>query len=824
MKDTNSVTQKHAFDVAEAESNILEIVLPVVGMTCANCGAIIERNIAKLPGVTLAQINFSGETLRLHIQPRTINVSKIRKKIEYLGYKIPVLVRYFALPYSDSPSDRHIFEKKLNQPSFAELAGYSINVLQGRLNIEVPVTGVPWEPIKKKLLDLGMKIIDTQTADENFEYLEEKRQARLLYSAIGFALPLFVLSMARDFSLFTLPISHFSQNVIFMLLATPVQFWIGADFYKGAYKSVRSGSANMDTLVALGSSVAFFYSLSVLNNPHQHVYFETAAMIITLIKVGKYLESKAKRKTGEFLKSIVQLVPKKARVSQDGMEKLMPLGDIKPGDIIHLRPGEKVPLDCKVQRGSGTMNFAVVTGESLPVEVTSGSSLYAGVLNIDGHIEAIVERSEEEGLLGQIIKMVSIAQASKAPIQKYADEISKYFVPAVILLSILTFAFWIVLDDYQHALIRMVAVLVVACPCALGLATPTAIAVALGAGAKMGLFFKSSESIQNLSQVNVVCFDKTGTITEGNLRLTEIIPESPYTENEFLSVIASLENGSEHPIGKAIVREAKARQLPLELTTQFKAHPGGGIAATMAEKNYLVGHPEFLQDQHIVINAYLLDRVESLRSEGKTVVGLSENDKILGFVALADAVRSNSAEVIKKLKTFLTLYLMTGDHKNVAQQVAKKVGIDHVTAQLKPKEKLQQIKDLQNEGNIVAMIGDGINDAPALAKANVGIAMGGGTDVALSSADITLVTNDLSRLSQAFTLSKFTMKIIKQNFLWAFIYNITLIPLAAGVLFFLPSTLPLWMRELHPIMAALAMSFSSISVVLNSLRINRFSA
>ncbi len=800
----------------------IELVLPVVGMSCANCAANIERGVGKLPGVTLAQVNFSGETLRVKMQSKTTNVAKVKKKVTDLGFKIPILVRSFSLPVLDSPSDRHIFEKRLDTPSFAMLAGYSINVLQSTLNIEVPVTGVAWEPIKQKLLSLGLKILDSgEISSGNFEAQEEKRQAKLLYLAISLTLPLFILSMARDFGLFNLPISHFAQNIIFMLLATPVQFWVGADFYKGAFKSIRAGSANMDALVALGSSVAYFYSLSVLRSHDQHVYFETAAMIITLIKVGKYLESKAKRKTGEFLKSLVKLIPKDARIMFEGAEKVVPVADLKPGDTVILRPGEKVPLDCLVTRGRGAMNFSVVTGESIPVDVEPGTALYAGVLNIDGHVEATVERSEEEGLLGQIIKMVSIAQASKAPIQKLADEISKYFVPAIILISLLTFVTWLVIDGYQHALIRMVAVLVVACPCALGLATPTAIAVALGVGAKMGVLFKNSEAIQKLSEVDTLCFDKTGTITTGNLEVTNIFPTQPGTEKEFLAKLASVEQGSEHPVAKAIMNEVKRRELLLEPIHEFKAHPGGGAAAAINENKYYVGSPEFLGEQKVVISAEVSAQIEKFRDSGETVIVLSENGAVLGVVSLADGVRPDAKTALAKLKSSLQLYLMSGDHKNVAERVSKTVGIEHTLAQLKPKDKLNQIKSLQSDGHIVAMVGDGVNDAPALAKADVGIAMGGGTDVALSSADVTLLTNDLSRLSPAFDLSKYTIKIIKQNFIWAFIYNITLIPLAAGALYFLPQSVPSWLRELHPIMAALAMSFSSISVVLNSLRINR---
>lgn len=736
------------------------ITLPVTGMTCANCAANIERAVKKLaPGIVDASVNFATERLSVTYIPGAAEIDDVVAAVRKAGY------------------DAILTDDALDED-------------------------------------------DAEAAARRAEILD---QTRKFVVGVIFSVPLFLWSMGRDFNLLG-PWSHTSWvNWVFLVLASPVQFYTGWDYYIGGIKSLKNRSANMDVLVAMGSSVAYFYSLSLLIFPAlgEHVYFETSAVIITLIKLGKMLESRTKGRTGGAIRKLMGLRPKTASIIKDGVEKEIPITRVAVGDVVLVRPGEQIPVDGTVVSGESTVDESMLSGEPIPVDKMPGDPVVGGTINGEGLLEFTATRVGKETALAQIIRLVQEAQGSKAPIQALADRVAAVFVPVVIGLAILTFLLWWgITGAFVPAMIRLVAVLVIACPCALGLATPTAIMAGTGKGAEKGILFKNSEALETANKLDTLVLDKTGTITQGKPAVTDIHTFKPdeMSKSAVLQMAASVETGSEHPIGKSIVADADAKGLSIFKPDHFRAFRGFGVEGRIQGKQVRLGKPKWFLESGIDM-APAEDLITSLQSEGKTVMVLVHDDRLCGLVAVSDTLKPESKSAIQTLQSEnLKVVMLTGDNQLAARAIAASVGIDDIVAEVRPEEKSEQIRALQKQGQRVGMVGDGINDAPALAQADVGLAIGTGTDVAMETADVILSSGSLTGIPRAIILSRRTMQTVKQNLFFAFFYNIVLIPVAAGIL--APfDTFPAFMRQLHPILAALAMAMSSISVVTNSLRL-----
>jgi Cu+-exporting ATPase len=651
---------------------------------------------------------------------------------------------------------------------------------------------------------------------------EARKLFRSLLVGLLFTIPLFVLSMGRDFA-FLGSWSHAGWvNWIFFGLALPVQFYTGWGYYAGAFKSLRNGIANMDVLVALGSSTAFFFSVAVLLRPglSPHVYFETSAMIITLIKVGKALEARAVGRASLAIRKLMDLAPKVAhRLGEDGSENDVPAEHLRPGDRVAVRPGESVPVDGTVLSGHSSVDESMLTGEPIPKDRKEGDKVFGGTVNQEGRLELRAEDVGERSVLARIVRLVRQAQTSKPPIQRLADRVSAVFVPAIVVVAGVTFAvWWSVGGDFVPAMIRTVAVLVIACPCALGLATPTAIMVGTGRGAGLGILFKNGEALETANKLTTVLFDKTGTLTRGKPVLTDWLP-APGAGDHTLSLVASAESGSEHPVARAVVEGARDRGVSFSAPEALESVPGFGLRATVEGRALRVGKIGWFEGAGLLPEG-LSDRGEELAGLGKTVIVAEVDGRVEGILAVADEEKPGAAEAVARLRALgIESVMLTGDNERSAGAVAKKVGIERFIAGVLPEGKAKILEASRAEGNVVAMVGDGINDAPALAAADVGMAMGGGTDVAMEASDVTLVGGDLGGVVQAVALSRATLRTIRENLFWAFFYNVVLVPLAAGVFIGVPF-LPGFLRELHPAMAAGAMAFSSLTVVLNSLRLS----
>jgi len=644
---------------------------------------------------------------------------------------------------------------------------------------------------------------------ERMQKAEIKQIRNLFITSLVFALPAFIIGMVLMWLGVMVPYKEY----ILWLLATPVQFYVGSQFYKGMWHSLKNKTANMDTLIAVGTSAAYFFSVYViLFNPKIGQYFETSAILITLVMLGKYLEALARGKTSEAIKKLMGLSPKTATVIRKGKEMKISVDDVLVGDIVLVRPGEKIPVDGKVIEGDSSVDESMITGESIPVEKRKGDLVVGATINKHGSIRFIATKVGENTTLSQIIKLIEEAQGKKAPIQRFADTVSAYFVPIVIAISIVTFLAWIFIlgKPVSFALITAVAVLVIACPCALGLATPTAIMVGTGKGARKGILIKGGDALETAQKIRYVVFDKTGTITKGTPELTDILPVASNKADNILKICASIEKASEHPLADAIVKKAKDKHIVLQKATAFKAIPGHGISAKIGANTYLFGNKKLMATGKVNINTIQKNLAE-LESRGKTVMMLAEGKKIIGIIAVADTIKETSKEAVARLKDMhLDVYMITGDNERTAKAIAAQAGIDNVFAEVLPQDKAMYVKNLQKKGK-VAMVGDGINDAPALAQADIGIAMGSGTDVAMETGNIVLMRNNLSDVPKAIMLSRRTMSKIKQNMFWALFYNVLGIPIAAGVLY--PWTG--WL--LSPIIAGGAMALSSVSVVSNSL-------
>jgi Cu+-exporting ATPase len=786
-----------------------QVNLPITGMTCANCAANIERNLKKMPGISEANVNIATERASVSFDGDQIPVDEILKKIRDIGYGVPVNSVDFPVTGMSCVNCAMNIERALKKKVPGVLSA-SVNFATERVavryissltNPEQMVAAI--EKAGYGAVLPGEEVEDAELAARNAEIRD---QTKKFLVGILFTVPLFFLSMGRDFNIIGAWAQSAWVNWLFLVLATPVQFYTGYDYYVGGTKSILNMSANMDVLVAMGSSVAYFYSLAVLLFPllGGHVYFETSAVIITLIKLGKMLESRTKGKTGGAIRKLIGLRPKTAVILEDGKEKEVNLSTVNAGDFIIVRPGESIPVDGRIMEGSSSVDESMLTGEPLPVDKSPGDRVTGGTMNVQGRLKFQATAVGKDTALARIIRMVQEAQGSKAPIQALADRVAAVFVPSVIGMAIVTFILWWVLGgEFVPAMIRMVAVLVIACPCSLGLATPTAIMAGTGKGAEKGMLFKNSRALETAANLDTLVLDKTGTVTLGKPSVVRIISyDSSKGEEEILRLGASVERGSEHPLGKAIVREAEKRGLELFEPEGFMASGGFGVQAIIEGVKVLVGKPRWFEELNVNTDRAKGD-VDSLQSQGKTVM-LVVTDRVAGLIAVADVLKPESVEAVQELHRLgLKVVMLTGDNTRTAGAIALELGVDEIVAEVLPEEKTEKIKLFQEKNAKVGMVGDGINDAPALAQADVGMAIESGS---------------LKGIGRAIRLSKETMRTIRQNLFWAFIYNIILIPIAAGILYPF-EMLPLFLRQLHPILAAFAMAMSSITVVSNSLRL-----
>ncbi len=817
--------------------------LSITGMHCANCAFTVERSLKKAEGVTDAAVNFATEQASVLFDPATVKPADLVKRVEDAGYgvvtarvELPITGMTCANGSTElaevcAATVERTLNKKVNGVVRA-----TVNLATERATVEyIPGVATVADMIRA-IEEAGYSVV--QVAGSTGEPLEDVEarareaeiadQTRKFWVGVAFALPLFLLSMARDLGFLGMWAHAPWVDWLFLAMATPVQFYTGWDYYVGSYHALRNRTANMDVLVAMGSSVAYVFSLVVLilRPEGQHVYFETSAVIITLIKLGKLLEARAKGRTGQAIRRLMGLRPKTARVVRDGAEADVPVEQVRVGDVVVVRPGERIPVDGVVLEGNSAVDESMLTGEPLPVDKSPGNEVVGATINKQGLLKFEATRVGAETALANIIRLVQEAQGSKAPIQRLADQVAGVFVPAVIIIAFLTFAvWWIAGGDFTTAMIRLVAVLVVACPCALGLATPTAIMVGTGKGAEAGILFKNSAALETAHRLQVVVLDKTGTLTVGKPAVTDVVTGDQRLEigdSGLLRLAASAERGSEHPLGQAVVSAAEARELLLADPQNFEAVAGKGIRAQVEGHAVLVGKPTWIEAEGISLDK-LAAEIERLQAEAKTAVVVAVDGKAAGALGIADTLKEGSAEAVAQLRQLgLQTVMLTGDNQRTAEAIAAEAGIDEVVAEVLPADKAALVRAYRDTPLRVAMVGDGINDAPALAQADVGIALGTGTDVAMETADVTLMRGDLRVVPQALALSRATMRTIKQNLFWAFFYNVILIPIAAGVLTLLPwDWIPAILRQLHPVLAAFAMAFSSITVVSNSLRLRR---
>ena len=805
-----------------------QVIIPITGMSCANCAMNIERSLKKLEGILSVNVNFASENASITYDPDRVGLKDIIRAIHDAGYGVATISVELPITGMSCANCAMNIERAL-KTKVPGILDASVNFASEYAHVKYLPSITDLDDIVSSIEGIGYKVIRDEGMEEDAELLARKReiQNQMIRFLVGviFAGPLFILSMGRDFGLLGQWVNATWVNYLFLALATPVQFYTGWDFYTGGWKSLKSGTANMDVLVALGSSIAYFYSLGVLIFPAlgPHVYFETSAVIITLIKLGKLLEARTKGKTGRSIRKLMGLRPKSATLIVDGKEVEVSINRIKVGDTLLVRPGERIPVDGKVIEGASSVDESMLTGEPLPVGKAIGDTVVGGTVNEDGYLKVEATRVGKDTTLAHIIRLVQEAQGSKAPIQNLADKVASIFVPSVIGIAIFSFLiWWIVGGNFVPAMVRMVAVLIIACPCALGLATPTAVMAGTGKGAEKGILFKNAEALQMSTELDTIVMDKTGTITMGKPSVTDIktIDGNPGGEEDLLKLVASLERRSEHPLAKAVVTEAEKRGIDLLEPQEFHVSKGLGVEGLINDLRVMAGKPVWFRERGIE-SQEIEKHITTLQEQGKTVILIGLNGRIAGLIGISDTIKPEAPDVIDRLKRKnLKIVMLTGDNKRTAQAIASRLNIDEIVPEVLPDEKRLKIKELQDRGQKVAMVGDGINDAPALAQADVGMAIGTGTDVAIETGDVILASGNLVGVSRAIELGRRTMRTIKENLFWAFFYNVVLIPVAAGILYPF-SHVPNFLRQLHPMLAALAMAMSSITVVSNSLRLYR---
>ena len=831
------------------------IALPVTGMTCANCANTIERTLKKTPGVTSASVNFTNEHAQIEFDPTQVKPTELIARVRKAGYDVTLAHTELPLLGMTCVNCANTIERTLKKlPGMSNIAvNYaseraSVDYVPGAVGIADMVTAVRKAGYDVPTNGQQSAVSDQPDVEQAAREADIADRQKRMTVGLAFAIPAFILSMSRDFGLLAkllgpnfapmspstlsgmehaMPVEYSIINWILLALTLPVMLYTAKPFFVHGYKALRNGAANMDVLIALGSGVAFAYSLLTLFGVFKgHVYFETAAMIAALISIGKYIEAKAKGRTSAAIKSLMNLAPKTARVIRLGQQIDLPIQQINVGEVILVKPGERIATDGIVIEGRSAVDESMITGESVPRDKKPGDNVIGATVNKEGLLKFEASKVGKDTALANIIRLVEQAQGSKAPIQALADKVSAIFVPAVLIIATLTFVGWLLVGralgapaPFETALINAISVLVIACPCALGLATPTAIMVGMGKGAENGILFKSSAALEKAAEITTAVLDKTGTVTQGKPTVTDVLllGPQPISADRLLTIAASAEKGSEHPLAQAIVQAAEAKNLKTLPLQKFSAVPGKGLTAYVDSQQVSVGNLALMQQHGVLVDENAARQLVVLQDVGKTAMFVAINNALTGIIAMSDTIKEGSAQAIDTLKqSGVRAVMLTGDNARSAQAIAQQAGVSEVIADVLPDQKAEKVKALQavnanGKAGVVAMVGDGINDAPALAQADVGMAIGTGTDVAMEAADVTLISGDIRKVAQAIALSKLTVRGIKQNLFWAFFYNVILIPIAIAGIF----------QQFGPILAAGAMAFSSLFVVGNSLRLRK---
>ena len=805
----------------------------ITGMTCTTCARTIAKGLSHTPGVKQANVNFASEKASLEYDPAKVDLGKIKDAVSQLGYGVATKKSVFPVGGMTCASCVARVEEALS--SVPGVVSANVNLASEKATVDY-LEGTSVADMRRAVQDAGYELGPeaqaladvTSAAQREIRALRDKFIIAAVFAAV-----IMILGFAPAFA---------GRPYLMWALATPVQFWAGLRFYRGAWGALKHKTSDMNTLIAVGTSVAYFYSMIAVVAPglfttdilEPHLYFDTSAMITALILLGRFLEARARGQTSEAMKKLIGMQPKTAVVIREGGQQEIPVEEVQAGDLILVRPGERIPVDGTVREGHSSVDESMITGESIPVEKKVGDEVIGATINKTGSFQIEASKVGKDTTLARIVRMVEEAQGSKAPIQRLADVIASYFVPAVIGIAIVTFIVWYLVGPppaLTFALLNFVAVLVIACPCALGLATPTAIIVGTGKGAERGILIRNGEALERAHRIDTVLLDKTGTLTRGEPAVTDVIAAPFSSFEEVLRLAASAEASSEHPLGEAVVKAATEKKIELSPSSDFHAIPGQGIEALVGGKKLLLGNVKLMEERGFALNS-LEKKASDLLQQGKTVMFLGWDSRVAGIIGLADTLKPGAKEAVQALRRMgIQAAMLTGDNRRTAEAIAREAEIDRVLAEVLPEHKAGEVKRLQKEGRVVAMVGDGINDAPALAQADIGIAIGTGTDVAMETGDITLISGDLMGVATATSLSKRTMRTIKQNLFWAFAYNTALMPVAAGVLYLafrqtgVPSGLHFILGEygfLNPMLAAAAMAASSVTVVSNSLRLRRF--